>query len=26
MSIMHNFKDHFFGYKMTQKPWSYLSF
>jgi len=26
MSILHTFKDHFFGFKMTSKPWSCLSF
>jgi len=26
MSILHSFKDHFFGFKMTPKPWLYLSF
>jgi len=26
MSIIHSFKDYLFGFKMTPKPWSYLSF
>jgi len=26
MSIIHGFKNHFFVFKMTPKPWSYLSF
>jgi len=26
MSIVHNFKDRFFGFKMTPKPWPYRSF
>ena len=26
ISIIHSFKDHFLGFKMTPKPWSCLSF
>jgi len=26
MSIIHGFKDHFFGFKLTPKAWFYLSF